>query len=205
MTAASYERHAWGCAPQDAAQANEHARLLARRAAAGDPRARREVVLQVQARVRAIANALLPSPADADDAAQVALLEILRSIGGYRGDGPLVGWAARLAVRHVRRCVHRRRRQHEREHELDDHAPGPSSEPPLSESLPRDLRSYLGELPEDQREALVLRFALGFSFDEIADATGAPVSTIRGRIRAGSKALRQTIAREQRFGTGATP
>lgn len=46
----------------------------------------------------------------------------------------------------------------------------------------RDFRSALEELPEDQREALVLIGANGFSYEEAAEITGVAVGTIKSRV-----------------------
>jgi RNA polymerase sigma-70 factor (ECF subfamily) len=49
------------------------------------------------------------------------------------------------------------------------------------------------ELPEAQSEALVMHFVLELTVEEIADATGAPVNTVRSRLRLARGALRARI------------
>ncbi|MDC0668006.1 RNA polymerase sigma factor [Nannocystis radixulma] len=96
---------------------------------------------RVVAQVRAVARALLGHQADADDAAQKALLEILAGARSYRGDGSVEAWARRIAVRTVLRHVRRERRQPSAVTQVHDepdclHAPPVAS--PL-EDLPRSV------------------------------------------------------------------
>src|SRR4051812_17546365 len=50
-------------------------------------------------RVRRLVASFLRGSADADDAAQQALMEILRAMPGFRGEARLESWADRIAVR----------------------------------------------------------------------------------------------------------
>ena len=55
------------------------------------------------------------------------------------------------------------------------------------------VRALLDDLPEEQSEALALRFMLGWSLLEIAEASGAPVNTVRSRLRLAKEALRRRV------------
>ena len=55
------------------------------------------------------------------------------------------------------------------------------------------LRELLEELPEEQAEALTLRVIMGWSLEEVASASGAPVNTVRSRVRLAKEALRARI------------
>jgi RNA polymerase sigma-70 factor (ECF subfamily) len=55
------------------------------------------------------------------------------------------------------------------------------------------LRELLEDLPEEQAEALALRVVMGWSLEEVAQASGAPVNTVRSRVRLAKEALRQRI------------
>jgi RNA polymerase sigma-70 factor (ECF subfamily) len=55
------------------------------------------------------------------------------------------------------------------------------------------LRSLLDELPPVQADTFALRIALGYSMQEVADATGAPINTVRSRVRLAKEALRRRI------------
>jgi RNA polymerase sigma-70 factor (ECF subfamily) len=51
----------------------------------------------------------------------------------------------------------------------------------------------LEDLPEEQAEALTLRVVMGWSLEEVARASGAPVNTVRSRVRLAKEALRARI------------
>jgi RNA polymerase sigma factor (sigma-70 family) len=70
------------------------------------------------------------------------------------------------------------------------------------EETPRALDEYLAELPAQRREVLVLKHALGYSTEEIAELIDKPVGTIKDRLVAARKQLRRTILRELRVGPG---
>jgi RNA polymerase sigma-70 factor (ECF subfamily) len=55
------------------------------------------------------------------------------------------------------------------------------------------MRSLLDQLPLEQAETLTLRVVLGMSLGEVAEATGAPVNTVRSRVRLAREALRKRI------------
>ena len=61
------------------------------------------------------------------------------------------------------------------------------------------LRALLDELPEAQADTFALRIALGYSMQEVADATGAPVNTVRSRLRLAKEALRHRIEKDPAF------
>ena len=133
-----------------------------------------------------LARWLTRSPADADDIVQEAMLRAFRSFDGFRGD-TIKPWL--LAI--VRNCWKtaagdRRRRDHT---SLDEEGgPEPASEAPdpeaeaLHASEGRRFADILAGLPEEFREALVLREIEDMSYREIAETTGAPIGTVMSRL-----------------------
>jgi len=173
-----------------------------RLAAGGDPHAQRVLAHRLAPRVQRIARRLLANPADADDAAQLALMEILRSAVNYREEASIERWADRIVVRtSLRQAREQRRRSlfvrpHAGAEELfGEHAHGGASE-----HTPRRLEEYLSELPRTRREVLVLKHALGYTTEEIAELTEKPVGTIKDRLVAARKQIRRLITRELRLG-----
>ncbi len=178
---------------------------MARRAGDGDARAQAWLARRLMGRVRRIARALTATAAEADDAAQLSLMAILRSAGGYRGDASLEAWAKRVAVRTTLRYVRRERRLRPAVsfEELDEPASREGvSAPQHAAALSRDVRVMLESVSEAQRTALVLHHALGYSLDEIAGLTDASRNTVKSRLRLGTRALRKRIRRERSIGAG---
>ena len=58
---------------------------------------------------------------------------------------------------------------------------------------PDPLRAAIGFLPEDQRVALLLRYLEDMSYDQIAAYLDVPLSTVRGRLYKGKRALRKML------------
>jgi RNA polymerase sigma-70 factor, ECF subfamily len=58
----------------------------------------------------------------------------------------------------------------------------------------REVRGAIRELPEDQSRVIELAYFGGFSHSEIADMLGAPIGTIKGRMRLGLEKIRATLA-----------
>jgi RNA polymerase sigma-70 factor (ECF subfamily) len=177
---------------------------LTRRAAKGERAAQAVIAQRVLPRVRKVARSLAASTADADDAAQHALLEVLRSCHSFRGDASLERWAARIATRAALRHLQReRKRSTASDAVVEDTADHRMASSGLAEQLPRGLQAYLRELPEAQRTALVLHHALGYSLDEVAELTDVSPNTVKGRLRLGMGTLRKLVRREQRIGAPA--
>jgi RNA polymerase sigma-70 factor (ECF subfamily) len=60
-----------------------------------------------------------------------------------------------------------------------------------------DLTRLLNELPEDQKEVLLMRMYQDLSFKEIADLTGVSINTALGRMRYAVINLRKLIEKNQ--------
>src|SRR5689334_8639163 len=79
------------------------------RAAQGDRKAAQALLSELLPRVRNLVRYLVWSDADADDVAQVVLVELLKSFGSYRGEGSLHAFADRITVRVAMHHVRKRR------------------------------------------------------------------------------------------------
>jgi RNA polymerase sigma-70 factor (ECF subfamily) len=63
--------------------------------------------------------------------------------------------------------------------------------PPTAPADTADLEFVLARLPEEQREAVLLRFVDGLSLNEIAEAMGIPLGTVKSRLHNALESLRQ--------------
>ena len=115
-----------------------------------------------------------------DDLVQTTLLRALERVPTYRPkrEGAFLGYLRRILVNQIRDELRRsaRRPGHD-ELPQDLRAAGGS---PLEAAIGAErLQAYekgLAVLPVDQREAVILRFELGFTHQEIADAIGCPTA-----------------------------
>jgi RNA polymerase sigma-70 factor (ECF subfamily) len=157
---------------------------------------------RLRPRISTIARALLRHSADADDATQASLLEILHAAESFRGEGSFEGWADRIAVRTTLRLARQRRVRGLRVDEAEpDAIPADPPEPSMREELPRELGEYLAELPEIRRTALVLRHALGYSIEEIAELTAVSPNTVKDRLLAAREQVRKHVRRDLATGS----
>ena len=170
--------------------------ILVRRAKDGDALALEALCKRHAPRVRRLAVHVLGDPDDANDAAQDALARLCVRIGQFRGEAAFPTWLHRLTLNACRDlAVRRGARRHD---PLDEHvrvSPGrtPDREAELSE-LRADLREGLAGLPEAQARVLVLKDALGFSFEEISAASGMPVGTAKCYAHRGRATMRELLA-----------
>ncbi|MFT3928096.1 MAG: sigma-70 family RNA polymerase sigma factor [Myxococcales bacterium] len=161
-----------------------------RRVAAGVPEAQEELAERLVMRVRRGAHALMRGSADADDSAQLALVEILRSAHDYSGKYTVERWADRIVGRSVIRFSRavRRRAGAFSTISVDDESTLERSDRP-----PRNLDECLGRLSVAAREALLLRHAFGQSVEEIAELTQVSPDTVRDRLLLARKEFRRMV------------
>ena len=63
--------------------------------------------------------------------------------------------------------------------------------------MQEDLKKIIEELPEDQKEVLVMRIYQDLSFKEISELTGVSINTALGRMRYALMNLRKVIDKHQ--------
>ncbi len=140
---------------------------------------------------------ILGRPHDAEDVAQESFVIAYRSLGGWRGDGPLGAWLLRIATRQAFRRLGQRREAAELSPDLPLGAP---SSDPLAATLAgerqRAVRLAVAGLGEPYREVVALRFFGELTLDEIASATQRPLNTVKTHLRRGIERLRRTLSAE---------
>ncbi|HEY0190611.1 MAG TPA: RNA polymerase sigma factor [Kofleriaceae bacterium] len=163
-------------------------------AAAGDRAAAEALCRSLLPRVRNLVRYLLRGDARVDDIAQDALIAVLHGLGSYRGEGRFEAWVDRVVARTTFTNIRRLRAETQpgAEPVSGDGAAGYAS---FGEgyALRRELAEALDRLPGEQREALVLHFALELTVPEIAEAAATPIETVRSRLRLGKAALREAL------------
>jgi RNA polymerase sigma-70 factor (ECF subfamily) len=160
--------------------------ILVTRAKHGDRRAL-EVLLQRHApKVERLALHVLRDPDDARDASQEAMAKVCLRLKQFRGDSQFSTWLHRLVL-NTCRDAYARRRVHE---PLADDLQAAHD---VSE-LARELRESLNTVPEQQARVVLLKHAVGLSFEEIAAADGVPVGTAKCQAHRGRARLRERLS-----------
>jgi RNA polymerase sigma-70 factor, ECF subfamily len=171
--------------------------IVITRAKAGDARALEELCVRQLPRVERLAGHLLADPEDASDATQDALAKLCVKLDQFRGESAFSTWLHRLVVNACRDVAQRQRARRCEPFEEDARASqeaGPAREAELAE-LRAELREGLDELPAAQAHVLVLKDALGYSFPEIAEASGMPVGTAKCYAHRGRAGMRERLER----------
>jgi RNA polymerase sigma-70 factor, ECF subfamily len=141
---------------------------------------------------------------DADlaaDAVQETGLRFLKQVGGFRGDSQLRTWSLGIALNVVREMKRRRSRhltgigddQRELAESVDDTAPPVGSGTEFGESR-EALRATLADLPDRQREAVVLRFFEDLSVEETARLMGCAAGTVKATVHQALRSLKKKLA-----------
>jgi RNA polymerase sigma-70 factor (ECF subfamily) len=163
--------------------------ILVKRAKDGDQLALEALCARHQPRVEKLARHLLRDPEDARDATQDALAKVCVRIRQFRGDAQFATWLHRLVVNTCRDVAARRKDWQPLPDDVHS-APGPDL------GLRDELRTCLLELPPEQARIVVLKHALGYSFEEIASAGGMPVGTAKCYAHRGRNRLRARLGGE---------
>ena len=140
-----------------------------------------------------LALAKTGDPEAARDAVQEGFAQAIRARRSYRGSGSLEAWVARCVINAAHDARRGANATDVRMGELPTTADG---NPGDSLGLHPDaaiLREAVRKLPERQRDALYLRFYLGFEYAAIADTLGIEVGTVSATLHAARASLAQTL------------
>ena len=164
----------------------------------GDQGAFAELYDAVGSRVFGLAVRVVRDPAQAEEVAQEAFLEIWRSSSRYDADrGSPLGWLLtivhRKAVDRVRSAEASSRRDasyHQQNQPVEHDSTAEAAHASLEAHR---VRTALGSLTSIQREALELAYFGGYTHTEVAAMLDLPVGTAKTRIRDGLIRLRDTM------------
>jgi RNA polymerase sigma factor (sigma-70 family) len=149
----------------------------------------------------ALARRILADDAMAEDVLQEVFLSVWRTPAAFdRTRGSVASWILTLvhhkAVDAVRREESQRRRRALAEEELALEAPMATrsvEDDAWSRVVAEQVRTALGALSDTQREALTLAYYGGYTQREVAALTGAPLGTVKTRMLAGMRRLREEL------------
>jgi len=142
--------------------------------------------------LRAFAGSMCRHRDQADDLAQETLVKAWRAKDRFEPGTNLKAWLFTI----LRNELYSRRRRDWRQAHWDEGAaeriPAPADAQVWSSEL-CDAAHALHCLPSDQREAVILVAAAGFSYEETAAICGAPLGTIKSRVARGRATLLEIV------------
>ncbi len=175
-------------------------RLIAR-IAGGDADALGELYDRYGRVVFGVLYRMLASPEAAEEVVQDAFHSVWRQAGSYRKDrGAVRTWLLAISRNAAIDWRRTKGRRLERETAIDE-AAGFADDSRVEDQVIMNLRAErvrvaVNGLPDEQREVLDLAFWSGLSQTEIAAKTGAPLGTVKSRVRLGMTKLRDRLTNE---------
>ena len=168
--------------------------VLVNRARKGDQAAFDALLRRHYNHIYAICRRLAGNEADALDAAQEALITLVRRIDRFDGRSKFTTWMHRVVTN---ACLDELRRRGRRP------VPSPVEEQPLA-AVERpvaesagdrvDIEAALAQLPEAFRVPVVLCDQLGLTYEEIAEEMDIAIGTVRSRISRGRRRLAELLS-----------
>lgn len=174
------------------------------RVRAGDKQAFNLLVARYQYKIQNLVARLIRDPAEQEDVAQETFIKAYRAIGNFRGDSTFYTWLYRIAINTAKNhLVGAGRKPPARDVDVDDSTmlgqveglvEMNSPEAILqNDELVNTIRQAIAELPDELREAIMLREFDGLSYEDIADVMGCPIGTVRSRIFRARDAIEQAM------------
>jgi RNA polymerase sigma-70 factor, ECF subfamily len=153
----------------------------------------RDAMLAAVPSLRAFAISLSGNVDRADDLVQETLLRAMANIDSFEPGTNLSAWLFTI-LRNLFRSEYRKRRREVED--ADGRHVGSLKSPPQQHSRLEfeEVRGALAKLLPDQREALILVGAAGFSHEEAAAICESPVGTIKSRVHRARARLVQLLA-----------
>jgi RNA polymerase sigma factor (sigma-70 family) len=141
-----------------------------------------------------------------EDLFQDTFIKVIRTIksGAYNEEGKFLPWVMRIAhnlvIDHFRKSNRIPTVGNKEDFDIfqfiSDKSPNAESTL-VQEQVLKDLQKLIQELPEDQKEVLIMRLYRDMSFKEIAENTNVSINTALGRMRYAIINLRKLITKHQ--------
>ena len=171
--------------------------MLVERAIAGDQGAFELLVIKYQRRIQRLIGRMVRDVDLIEDIAQETFIRAYRALPQFRGDAQFYTWLYRIAINTAKKFLMELKRDptvSESFFKSDDDSDETflNRNEPISDETPESVlaakeiavavNAALQELPEELRQALILREIEGFSYEEISEMMACPIGTVRSRI-----------------------
>lgn len=180
--------------------------LLVKKYVAGDESALATLINRHQSKIYGFIFSKIADRDLTDDIFQDTFIKVIKTLksNSYNEEGKFLPWVMRIAhnlvIDHFRR---NKKMPMFRETEefsifsiMTDHSQTIENKM-ISDQVEKDLKKLIEELPDDQKEVLVMRIYQDLSFKEISELTGVSINTALGRMRYALMNLRKVIEKHQ--------
>lgn len=178
---------------------------LVERAQAGDKHAFELLVEKYQRKVARLLSRFIRDHAEIEDVAQEAFIKAYRALPLFRGDSAFYTWLYRIAINTAKNTLVAQGRRAPTSTEFDaeqaetfedaDQLRDMSTPESLLQSrqIGETVSAAMDALPDELRNAIVLREIEGLSYEEIAEAMSCPIGTVRSRIFRAREAVAEKL------------
>jgi RNA polymerase sigma-70 factor (ECF subfamily) len=180
--------------------------LLVKNYVAGDENALSTLINRHQSKIYGFIYSKISDRDITDDIFQDTFIKVIKTLksNSYNEEGKFLPWVMRIAhnliIDHFRR---NKKMPMYRETEdfsifsiMTDNSMSVENQM-ISDQVEKDLKKIIQELPDDQKEVLVMRIYQDLSFKEISELTGVSINTALGRMRYALMNLRKVIEKHQ--------
>ena len=183
--------------------------LLLRRAQRGDPDAFEQLMTPLEKMIWRVCWHYTGDREAASDCGQDAMVRIWQGLSKYRGDCAFETWVYRVAANCCMDFLRKKKRDRSesieplREQGFDPADPKAGTEEQVvAADEHARLREGIAELPEEQREALVMTQLEGISYEEAAERLGVSEGTVKSRVNRAKSKLKEWLAEERELSPG---
>jgi RNA polymerase sigma-70 factor, ECF subfamily len=169
--------------------------LLVRKCREGNREAMCAIYERYKNELLTLARALLNDLAAAEDAVHDVFVSFAESVDTFELTGSLKGYLATCVCNRARDRIRSAKRAEEKLRQDCSEAaecPGPDQVLDRAERA-NQVRAALAQLPDEQREVIVLHFKADLTFREIAQWQESSINTVQGRYRYGLDKLRMLL------------
>ena len=180
--------------------------LLVKSYVAGDENALATLINRHQSKIYGFIYSKISDRDISDDIFQDTFIKVIKTLksNSYNEEGKFLPWVMRIAHNLIIDYFRKNKKMPMfRETEefsifsiMTDNVPNIESQL-IIDQVENDLQKLINELPNDQKEVLVMRIYQDLSFKEISEVTGVSINTALGRMRYALLNLRKVIDKHQ--------
>ena len=178
---------------------------LVERVQRGDKQAFGLLVAKYQRKLARLLSRLIRDPAEVEDIAQETFIKAYRALPSFRGDSAFYTWLYRIGINTAKNYLVAKGRRAPTSTDFDaDEAETFEDADQLrdintpervlqSKQIGQTVNAAMEALPDELRNAIVLREIEGLSYEEIAVEMNCPIGTVRSRIFRAREAVAEKL------------